>query len=194
MVEPLDAAALDRLFREARSRNAWVEEELEPETWRTLYDLVKFGPTSANISPARFVFVATAQGKTKLEPHLSQGNKKALAAACIVIVGHDLDFPEHMPRLFPHNPDAKSWFADPVGRETAAFRNGSLQGGYLIAAARAMGLDVGPMSGFDAAGVERDFFSGTAVKANFLCALGHGADAPHPRSPRLGFDEACRIA
>ena len=99
-----------------------------------------------------------------------------------------------MPRLFPHNPDAKSWFADPVGREVAAFRNGSMQGGYLISAARALGLDVGPMSGFDAAGVEREFFAGTQVKANFLCALGHGADQPHPRSPRLGFDEACRIA
>ena len=194
MAEPLGDAALDQLFREARSRNAWVEEQLAPETWRTLYDLVKTGPTSANISPARFVFVTTAQGKARLAPHLSEGNRKALAAACIVVVGHDLDFPEHMPRLFPHNPDAKSWFADPVGREVAAFRNGSMQGGYLISAARALGLDVGPMSGFDAAGVEREFFAGTQVKANFLCALGHGADQPHPRSPRLGFDEAGRIA
>lgn len=194
MMQPLGDAALDQLFREARSRNAWAQEELAPETWRTLYDLVKTGPTSANISPARFVFVTTAEGKARLAPHLSEGNRKALAAACIVVVGHDLDFPEHMPRLFPHNPDAKSWFADPVGREVAAFRNGSMQGGYLICAARALGLDVGPMSGFDAAGVEREFFAGTQIKANLLCALGHGADQPHPRSPRLGFDEACRIA
>lgn len=190
----LDAVVLDRLFREARSRNSWREEELPAETWRTLYDLTKFGPTSANTSPARFVFVTGAEGKAKLKPHLSEGNQKALAAPCIAIVGYDLDFPELMPKLFPHNPDAKHWFADPVAREAAAFRNGTLQGAYMIVAARALGLDVGPMSGFDAAGVDRDFFAGTQVRTNFLCALGHGSDEPHPRNPRLAFDEACRIA
>ena len=191
---PIDAQALDRLFREARSRTAWVKEEIAPETWRTLYDLVKFGPTSANSSPGRFVFVTSDEGKARLQPCLSEGNQKALAAPCIVIIGYDLDFPEHMPRLFPHNPGAASWFADPKAREATAFRNSSLQAGYLIAAARALGLDVGPMSGFDAAAVDAAFFENTAVRTNLLCALGHGADAPHPRSPRLGFDEACRIA
>ncbi|MBE7217606.1 MAG: malonic semialdehyde reductase, partial [Caulobacteraceae bacterium] len=179
---PTDAQVLDRLFHSARSRNAWREESLPPETWRDLYDLVKQGPTSANISPARFVFVTSEEGKRRLQPHLSEGNQKALKAPCIAILGYDMDFPEHMPRLFPHNPDAKGWFADPVGREQAAFRNSSLQGGYMIIAARALGLDCGPMSGFDAAGVDAEFWAGTAVKTNFLCALGHGADTPFPRS------------
>ena len=192
---PADAAAtLDRLFREARSRNAWREEAIAPETWRTLYDLVKFGPTSANSSPGRFVFVTSEEAKRKLAPHLSEGNQKALAAPCIAIVGYDLDFPDHMPRLFPHNPAAKDWFADPKAREATAFRNSSLQAGYLIVAARAMGLEVGPMSGFDAAGVDAAFFADTNIRTNMLCALGHGADAPHVRAPRLGFDEAARIA
>ena len=154
---------------------------------------MKWGPTSANISPARFVFVTGDEGKRRLQPLLSEGNQKALKAACIAIVGYDMDFPEHMPRLFPHNPEAKSWFADPVGREQAAFRNSSLQGGYLILAARALGLDCGPMSGFDAPGVDAEFWTGTAVKTNFLCALGHGVDVPFARSPRLAFDEAARI-
>lgn len=191
---PADAAMLDRLFHAARSRNAWREESLPLQTWRTLYDLVKQGPTSANISPARFVFVTSAEAKRALQPLLSEGNQKALAAPCIAIVGYDMDFPEHLPKLFPHNPEAKSWFADPVGREQAALRNSSLQGGYLILAARALGLDCGPMSGFDGPGVDAAFWAGTAVKTNFLCALGHGVDTPFPRSPRLEFDEAARIA
>ena len=191
---PADADTLDRLFRQARSRNTWTEEQIAPETWRTLYDLVKFGPTSANSSPGRFVFVTSEEGKRKLAPHLSEGNQKALKAPCIAIVGYDLDFPDHMPRLFPHNPGAKDWFAEPKAREATAFRNSSLQAGYLIVAARALGLDVGPMSGFDAAGVDAAFFADTNIRTNMLCALGHGADAPHARSPRLGFDEAARIA
>ena len=191
---PADAAVLDRLFHSARSHNAWSPEPIAPETWRTLYDMVKFGPTSANSSPARLVFVTSEAAKATLAPLLSEGNRKALAAPCIVIVGYDMDFPDHMPRLFPHNPTAGSWFADPKVREATAFRNSSMQGGYLIMAARALGLDTGAMSGFDAPGVDAAFWAGTAVKTNFLCALGHATDTPFPRSPRLDFDEACRIA
>lgn len=195
MTAPLDAPALDQLFRTARTRNAWVQETLPEQTWRDLYDLLKFGPTAANASPARIVFVTSEAGKQRLAPHLSESNRaKTLGAAAIAIVGHDLDFPERMPKLFPHNPGAKNWFADPVAREVTAFRNGSMQGGYLVAAARALGLDAGPMSGFDNAGVDAEFFAGTAVRSNFICALGHGTDAPFPRNPRLDFDEACRIA
>ena len=195
MNQALDAAALDQLFRGARSRNAWVEETLPAQTWRDLYDLLKFGPTSANSSPARFVFVTTPEGKARLGPLLSEGNRKALKAPCIAIVGSDLDFPRHMPRLFPHNPAAQNWFGevDSPGRFEAAFRNATLQGAYLMLAARAMGLDCGAMSGFDAEGVTRAFFAGTHVRANFLCALGHGADEPFPRSPRLDFDEAAEV-
>ena len=193
----LDEAALDALFRTARTRNAWREETLPASTWRELYDLLKFGPTSANSSPARFVFVTSPEGKARLGPLLSAGNQKALAAPCIAIVGTDLEFPRHMPKLFPHNPDAQNWFGpspDSEARREAAFRNATLQGAYLMIAARALGLDCGAMSGFDADGVTREFFAGTAVRANFLCALGHGADEPFGRSPRLDFDEAAQVA
>ena len=196
MSQALDAAALDQLFRTARSRNGW-REEAEPEsTWRELYDLLKFGPTSANASPARFVFVTSPEGKARLGPLLSAGNRKALAAPCIAIVGTDLEFPRHMAKLFPHNPDAQNWFgaSDSATRQEAAFRNATLQGAYLMLAARALGLDCGPMSGFDADGITREFFAGTAVRANFLCALGHGTDEPFARSPRLAFDEAAQVA
>lgn len=195
MSAPVDPLALDQIFRKARTRNGWMDERLPDSTWRELYDLVKLGPTSANTSPARFVFVTSAEGKARLARHLSDNNRKALAAPCIAIVGYDLEFTAHVPKLFPHNPDAATWFgaADSAARRDAAFRNSSLQGAYLITAARALGLDCGPMSGFDAEGVTREFFEGTAVQANFLCALGHGADAPFDRSPRLDFDEAARI-
>lgn len=197
MSEPLGDAALDQLFRAARSRNAWVDETLPESTIRALYDLAALGPTSANNSPARYVFVTSAEGKAKLGPLMSEGNQKALAAPCIVIVGYDLDFPRHMERLFPHNLTAKYWFGadvDAPQRLDAAFRNGTLSGAYLILAARALGLDCGPMSGFDLAGVTAEFFAGTDIRANFLCAIGHGADTPFPRSPRLAFDEAARFA
>ncbi len=197
MSEPLSDAALDQLFRTARTRNAWVDETLPQDTIRELYALAALGPTSANNSPARYVFVTSAEGKAKLGPLLSEGNQKALGAPCIAILGYDLDFPRHMERLFPHNLTAKHWFGpdkDSPQRLDAAFRNGSLSGAYLILAARALGLDCGPMSGFDADGVTREFFAGTDIKANFLCAIGHGADTPFPRSPRLGFDEAARFA
>lgn len=195
MSAALDGAALDQLFRTARTRNAWVEETLPEQTWRDLYDLVKFGPTSANISPARFVFVTTPEAKARLAPLLTGNNGKALPAPAVVIIGQDLGFTDRVPELFPHAPDAKTWFGDidSQGRRDAAFRNSSLQGAYLILAARALGLDCGPMSGFDNEGVDREFFAGTTIKSNFLCAIGHGADEPFPRLPRLSFEDACQI-
>ena len=190
----LDPQALDQLFRTARSRNAWREEHLPERIWRDLYDLLKLGPTSANISPARFVFVTSQEGKVRLAPYMMETNRaKSMAAPAIVIIGDDHDFPERIPQLFPHNPGAKDWFGDPVLRERVAFRNGSLQGAYLILAARALGLDTGPMSGFDNDGVDRAFFAGTNIKSNFICALGHGIDQPFDRLPRLSFEEACTI-
>ena len=194
MSQVLSDAALDQLFRTARSYNAFSG-EIPEQTLRQLYDLVKFGPTAANSTPARFVFVKSAEAKQKLAPALDEGNRaKTLAAPVTVIVGFDEDFHEKLPVLFPHI-DAKSWFEGPrEGRHVPAFRNGSLQGAYLILAARALGLDTGPMSGFDQAMVDELFFAGTAIKSNFLVNLGQGDPASiFPRSPRLGFDEACRI-
>ena len=194
MSQPLPDAALDQLFRTARTYNAFAG-EIPDETLRRLYDLLKFGPTAANSTPARFVFVKSAEAKAKLGPALDEGNRaKTLAAPVTVIVGFDEDFHEKLPVLFPHT-DAKSWFEGPrEGRHVPAFRNGSLQGAYLILAARALGLDAGPMSGFDNAKVDEAFFAGTAIKSNFLVNLGQGDPASiFARSPRLGFDEACRI-
>jgi 3-hydroxypropanoate dehydrogenase len=192
--DALPPPVLDQLFRKARSRNDWVEESLPQSVWHELYELMKFGPTTANTNPARFVFVTTPQGKARMAPYLSEANRtKSLKAAAIVIIGHDLNFAEKVPQLFPHNPGAKDWFRDPKMAETTAFRSGTLQGAYLMLAARALGLDAGPMSGFDNAGVDKEFFAGTQIKSNFICALGHGADEPFPRLPRVSFDEACRI-
>jgi len=194
MADKLEPEALEQLFLSARSRNAWREETLPDSLWRELYALLKYGPTSANVSPARFVFVTTPEAKARLAPHLSETNRaKSLAAPAIVIIGYDLEFAANIPKLFPHNPGAAAWFADPRMAETTAFRNSSLQGAYLILAARALGLDAGPMSGFDAAGVDAAFFAGAAVRSNFLCSLGHGVDTPFPRLPRLEFEEACQI-
>lgn len=186
---------LDQLFREARTHNAWQPKEVPDALLRELVEVMKMAPTSANCSPARLVFVKSAEGKAKLKPHLSAGNlDKTMSAPVTVIVGHDLAFYEQLPRLFPHA-DAKSWF---VGKEehirTTALRNGSLQGAYLIIAARALGLDAGPMSGFDNAGVDAAFFAGTTVKSNFLVNLGYGdASKLFPRSPRLSFEEMAQI-
>jgi 3-hydroxypropanoate dehydrogenase len=192
--DALPPPVLDQLFRKARSRNDWVEESLPQSVWHELYELMKFGPTTANTNPARFVFVTTPQGKARMAPYLSEANRtKSLKAAAIVIIGHDLNFAEKVPQLFPHNPGAKDWFRDPKMAETTAFRSGTLQGAYLMLAARALGLDAGPMSGFDNAGVDKEFFAATQIKSNFICALGHGADESFPRLPRLSFDEACRI-
>lgn len=194
MATPLSEAALDQIFRSARSRNAWRVECLPDQTWRDLYDLLKFGPTSANLSPARFVFVTTAEGKARLAPHLSESNKaKSLDAPCIAIIGHDLKFADRAAELFPHNPGVGAWFSAPEVAQLTALRNGSLQGAYLILAARALGLDAGPMSGFNNAGVDEAFFTGTSIKSNFICALGHGIDESFPRLPRLAFADACQI-
>lgn len=193
--EALDPQALDRLFREARTHNE-LGGEVSDDTIRALYELLKWGPTSANMSPARFVFVKSPEAKALLEPALDEGNRaKTMAAPVTVIIGHDEDFHEKLPYLFPHV-DARSWFEGPrEGRSAAAFRNGTLQGAYLILAARALGLDTGPMSGFNNAMVDETFFKGTTVKSNFLVNLGLGNPAAlFPRSPRLPFEEAARIA
>ncbi|MEE2690143.1 MAG: malonic semialdehyde reductase [Pseudomonadota bacterium] len=187
--------ALDLIFRDARTRNGWRDRSVSPTLIQAVYDLMKMGPTSANCSPARFVFVTSEEGKKRLEPHLSEGNRaKTMKAPCCVIIGYDMKFYEKLPQLFPHT-DAKAWFVgdeDLIAR--TAFRNGSLQGAYFIIAARALGLDCGPMSGFDNDGVDQEFFAGTDIKSNFLCAVGYGTDENlFPRSPRLTFDEACKI-
>lgn len=192
--DALDQPALDQLFRTARTHNQ-LGGDVSDATLRQLYDLVKWGPTSANMSPARFVFVKSAEAKAKLGPAMDEGNyAKTMAAPVTVIVAFDEDFHEKLPYLFPHT-DAKSWFDGPrEGRSPAAFRNGSLQGGYLILAARALGLDTGPMSGFDNAKVDEAFFKGTTIKSNFLVNLGHGDESVlFARSPRLSFDEAAQI-
>ena len=194
MSHALDAASLDQLFRTARTYNAFTG-EVSDDTLRQLYDLVKFGPTQANTTPARFVFVKSAEAKAKLGPTLHAGNyEKTMAAPVTVIVARDLDFHEKMPYLFPHV-DAKAWFDGPrANRETPALRNTALQSAYLILAARALGLDAGPMIGFDAAKVDEAFFAGTQLKSDILVNLGQGDPASiFPRSPRLPFDEAARI-
>jgi len=195
MTPALDAAALDRLFRTARTRNGWSDRTVSEAQLRELYDLLKWGPTSANASPARFIFLTTPEAKARLAPFLSSNNRdKTLAAPVTVIVGYDVAFGQHLPRLFPHAPGAKDWFADPELARLTAFRNGSLQGAYLILAARALGLDAGPMSGFDTEAVDKEFFAGTTVYANFICNLGYGTDENlFERNPRLSFEEACQI-
>ena len=187
--------ALDIIFRDARPRNGWEERKVTKTLMQAVYDLTKMGPTSANCSPARFVFVASDEAKARLKPHLGEGNiPKTMAAPCCVIIGHDMEFYEKLPELFPHT-DAKSWF---VGNDelikTTAFRNGTLQGAYFMIAARALGLDCGPMSGFNNEGVDKEFFAGTTFKSNFLCNIGYGTDENlFPRSPRLAFNDACQI-
>lgn len=196
MSDVLSNGALDQLFRSARTQNAFLDKPVEDAQLHALYELVKWGPTAANTTPARFVFVKSAEAKARLEPLLDEGNrKKTMAAPVTVIVGFDEDFHEKTPYLFPHVPDAKSWFEGPrENRHVAAFRNGGLQGGYLILAARALGLDAGPMSGFNNAKVDEVFFTGTAIKSNFLVNLGYGdPTGVFPRLPRLSFDEAARI-
>jgi 3-hydroxypropanoate dehydrogenase len=191
----LPSACLDQLFRDARTHNVWLDRDVPDALLHELIDLVKLGPTSANCSPARFLFVKSREAKEKLKPHLSEGNRdKTMKAPVCTIIGYDLDFYMHLPKLFPHT-DAKSWFEGDEQRIVdTAFRNGTLQGAYLIMAARALGLDTGPMSGFDNKGVDRDFFAGTNIQSNFLCSLGYGdATKLLPRSPRFSFDEMARI-
>ncbi len=193
----IDAAGLDLLFKEARSHNAWNSEPVTDETLHALYDILKFGPTSANSSPARFVFIRTKEGKEKLAPALSAGNMdKTMSAPVTAIVAYDPKFFEKLPTLFPHNPDAISWFTSNDSlAATTAFRNGTLQGAYLIIAARSLGLDAGAMSGFDNAKVDAAFFAHSGWRSNFLVNLGHGDPVGlFGRSPRLPFDEACLLA
>lgn len=191
----LNDAALDQLFRTARTHNAWLDKPVSDEQLHAIYELMKWGATSANSSPARIVFVKSPEGKQKIRQAISDGNReKTLAAPVTAILASDYEFYEKLPKLFPHT-DAKSWF---VGNQPSiditAFRNATLQGGYLMLAARALGLDCGPMSGFDNAKIDELFFAGTRIKSNFLINLGYGDTAAlFPRSPRLSFDEAASI-
>ncbi len=188
----LDDTALDLLFRQARTQYGWTDAPVSDEVIHGLYDLMKLGPTSANASPARLVFLQTAEARERLRPALSPGNvDKTIAAPVVVIVAYDPRFFDRLPELFPQA-DARAWFAGnaALAQETA-FRNATLQGAYLILAARAMGLDCGPMSGFDNAQVDAIFFGENGWRSNFLVSLGHGDGQVQPRAPRLGFDEAC---
>ena len=193
--QALSDAALDTLFRQARSHNGWLERPVSDDQLRQIYELMKMGPTSANSCPARLLFVKSADAKARLKPCLAPGNvEKSMTAPVVAIVAMDLEFHEQLPRLFPHT-DARSWYlGKPEKILDTAFRNSSLQGAYLILAARSLGLDAGPMSGFDADKLNAEFFPDGKVKANFICAIGYGdASKLFPRHPRLAFDEACRI-
>lgn len=195
MTQPIDDQALDTLFRKARTHNGWVDEVLPEQVFRDIYDLMKWGPTSANISPSRFYWIASKAAKERLAAlSMPSNGEKIKKAPVTVIVGTDMDFPESIPKLFPHNPGAKDWFGDPAFRESAGFRNGTLQGAYLMMAARALGYQCGPMSGFDNAAVDAAFFAGTNIKSNFIVSIGHGTDENlFERLPRLTFDEANKV-
>jgi 3-hydroxypropanoate dehydrogenase len=195
MKQALDDAALDTLFREARSYNRWAQEPVPESTLRALYDLLKLGPTSLNCCPARFVFVSSAQAKAKLVGCVSAGNVvKVEQAPITVIIGMDEKFYEKIPFLFPKRPQAGEGFKNPAVGPVHMMRNATLQGAYLMLAARSLGLDCGPMSGFDNDKVDAAFFAGTSHKSNFICALGTGTtEMLFPRNPRLPFEEACSI-
>jgi len=192
----LSDESLNVIFREARTHSVWLDKPVDDALLAQVYDLAKMGPTSANMCPMRVVFVKSKAAKDRLKPALSTGNvDKTMTAPVTAIIGMDVHFYEQLPKLFPHV-DARAWFKDLPENvlEYMALRNGSLQAGYFILAARSLGLDCGPMSGFDNAKVDAMFFGGTTVKSNFLCNLGHGdATKLHPRSPRLNFGEACQI-
>ncbi len=192
----LDKKSLDVLFNDARTHSAWLDKPVDDVLLRQAYDLAKMCPSSANTQPLRIVFVKSKEAKEKLKPAMDAGNmKKTMAAPVTAIIGMDMEFYNHMEKLFPHAKDARSWF---VGNDElifkTAFRNGSLQGGYFMLAARSLGLDCGPMSGFNNDMVDAAFFAGTKIKSNFLCNLGYGdASKLFPRGPRFTFDEACKI-
>ncbi len=194
---PLTQAALDQLFLEAHTLNAWQDKPVADELLHQLYDTLRMAPTSMNCSPARIVFVKSKAAKEKLNQALMEGNRaKTMAAPVTAIIGYDMRFFEQLPKLFPPMPTARGMFESNAAlSDITAFRNGTLQGAYLILAARALGLDCGPMSGFDNAAVDSLFFADTSVKSNFICNLGYGdTKGIYPRSPRLSFDEACQIA
>ena len=197
MSNTIQGSALDQLFNGARTYNEWSEKPVDEQSVRGLYDLLKWGPTSANCCPARFVWVRSAEGKAKLSAFAMDSNRpKILAAPITVIIAYDLAFPETLPKLNPARGGMmRQMFLQPGIAEVTAMRNGSLQGAYLIIAARALGLDCGPMSGFDNAGVDQAFFSGTRIQSNFICSIGYGkADTPYQRNPRLTFEEAGQFA
>ena len=197
MTGKLDNQALDQLYCAARTRNAWTEQPVTEQQMRELYDLMKFGPTSGNCCPARFVWVRSAHGKSRLAALAAPNNApKILAAPVTVIIGHDLDFAEQLPKLLPtHAKALQALFSDPLVAQSTAFRNSSLQGAYLIIAARALGLDCGPMSGFSNEAVDSEFFANTRTKSNFICSIGYGSNENlFPRNPRLTFEEAGRFA
>lgn len=194
-MNPLSPDANDTLFFKAQTHSAWLNKTVSDEALQQAYDLMKYGPTSANCCPARFVFVKSKEAKEKLLPCLTPQNvDKTQAAPVTAIIAMDMTFYERLPKLFPQV-DARSWFAgNPALIESTAFRNSSLQGGYFILAARAVGLDCGPMSGFDNAKLDAAFFAGTPWKSNFLCNLGYGDPSKlHPRNPRLNFEDACKV-
>jgi 3-hydroxypropanoate dehydrogenase len=195
-MQQLDDAALDLIFRNARTYSHWLDKPVSDDDLRRAFDLARMGPTSGNCQPMRVVFVRSPEAKAKLEPALSSGNRaKTMAAPVTAIFAMDMEFYEHLPRMF-HDPEARSWFAGkPKAIAEAAMRNGTLQAAYFIIAARAVGLDCGPMSGFNNDKVDAAFFTGTTYKSNFICNLAHGDPARlHPRNPRFSFDEACVIA
>jgi 3-hydroxypropanoate dehydrogenase len=188
--------SLDILFRNARTHRAWLPKPVSDDLLLELYDLMKLGPTSANCSPVRILFLRTPEAKQRLQPALSPGNvDSAMKAPVTAVIAHDLKFYDQLPKLFPHNPGIRDLFANsPDLAATTAFRNGSLQGGYFILAARSVGLDCGPMSGFDNAKLDAEFFPAGNVKSNFLCNLGYGDPSKlFPRAPRLDFDETCQL-
>ena len=197
MTDTLDAQALDQIFRLARTRNGWTDRPVSNQQIRELYDLVKMGPTSANSCPARFIWVKSHEGKARLAALVSSANRpKVLAAPVTVIIGYDLDFARRLPELFPARGEKmQEIFRDEKLAQVTALRNSSLQGAYLILAARALGLDTGPMSGFDNDRVDTEFFAGTRIKSNFICSLGYGSDENlFPRNPRLSFEDATQFA
>ena len=195
MGTPVDDAALDTLFRTARSQNKWLDKPVSTEQLIAIYDLMKWGPTSANSFPARIVFVTSQESKKRLAAVVFEGNRsKVMTAPATAIIGFDSQFYDLLPRLFPHR-DMRSAFVDkPEFAQVSAFRNSSLQGAYFMLAARAIGLDCGPMSGFDNEGVDREFFPGGRVRSNFICAIGYGdQSAVFERLPRPSFSEVCEI-
>lgn len=191
----IDTNALNVLFNKARTHSAWLDKKVDDALLVAAYDLAKMAPTSANCQPMRIIFVKSAEAKTKLKPCLAEGNvEKTMSAPVTAIIGQDMAFYEKLPQLFPHI-DARSWFVGNAALiESTASRNAVLQGGYFILAARAVGLDCGPMSGFDNGKVDEAFFAGTTIKSNFLINLGYGdASTLHPQSPRPMFDEMCKV-
>jgi 3-hydroxypropanoate dehydrogenase len=191
----LPAGSLDQLFRKARTYNAFESERIAQALIQEIYELAKWGPTASNCNPGRFVFLTSPEAKARLAPHMSSANRpKTLVAPINVIMAYDLNFAEKVPFLFPHKPEAAGWFAKPEVAMETAFRNGSLQAAYLMMAARSLGLDCGPMSGFKEAGVNDEFFKGTAWRANFICNIGYGtSENLFPRLPRLPFEVACQV-